>query len=125
KTILPRADYDIRLGEIYRRHGDLKSACSAWEEARKSDAHRDDVRLQLALIYDRLSRPSDTDRMFKHLLEAYPRSPLVHFSRAWVLYARGDREGSRQEALVVQGLNPTALVLHYNDELLTQLKKNL
>jgi len=123
KAVLPRADYDVRLGEIYSHHGDLRKACEAWEEALKADAHRDDVRLQLALAYDRLGRPSDSDRMFKRLITAYPLSPVVHFSRAWVLYARGDRDGARHEALAVQQLGPTAIVGHFNEELLTQMGK--
>ena len=123
KAVLPRADYDVRLGEIYSRHGDLKMACSAWEEALKADGKRDDVRLELALAYDRLGRPDDSDRMFKHLLAAYPSSPLVHFSRAWVLNARGDHTGARREADRVEQLGPTEMVGHFNEELLTQLGK--
>jgi tetratricopeptide (TPR) repeat protein len=123
KARLPRADYDIQLGKIYRREGDWKNACTAWEEALKVDPKRDDVRLHLVQAYERLKRPADADRMLKQLLADYPQSPLVHFSRAWVLYVRGDRQGSRQEALKVQQLNPTPVVGHYNDELLAKLQK--
>ena len=124
KAVLPRADYDVRLGEIYRRRGELRKACAAWEEALKSDPHRSDVQLQLAISYDQLNRRSDSDRLFRQLLAAYPDSPLVHFLRAWALYARGDARGSRQEALVVQRLAPTDVVRHYNDKLLEELQKH-
>jgi tetratricopeptide (TPR) repeat protein len=124
KAVLPRADYDVRLGEIYRRQGDLSNACAAWEEALKSDPHRDDVRLQLALGYDHIGRPSDSDRLLTGLLKDYPASPLIHYSRAWVLYARGDRTGSLKEAQTVLQLGPTTVIAHFNNELLTRLKKN-
>src|SRR5436305_977388 len=74
KAVLPRADYDVRLGEIYRHHGDIKKACAAWEDALKIDPHRDDVRLQLAIAYDWIQRPAETDRMFRRLLADYPAS---------------------------------------------------
>ncbi|OGR90042.1 MAG: hypothetical protein A2992_00660 [Elusimicrobia bacterium RIFCSPLOWO2_01_FULL_59_12] len=122
KAGLPRAEYDVRLGHLYARHGAMKKACRAWEEALDQDTRRDDVRLQLALAYDQLSRPADSDRVFRRLLADYPRSPLVHFSRAWVLYARGDREGARQEVIQVEQLGPTAVVKHYNEKLLALLK---
>jgi tetratricopeptide (TPR) repeat protein len=124
KAVVPRAEYDVRLGEIYQRHGDAVKACAAWEDALKIDLHRDDVRLSLALAYDHAGRISDSDRMFKHLLAEYPASPLVHYSRAWSLYARGDRDGARKEAALVQQLGPTAVVAHFNSELLGRLKKN-
>jgi tetratricopeptide (TPR) repeat protein len=123
KASLPRVDYDVQLGKIYRREGDWRNACAAWEEALKADSKRDDVRLHLAQAYDRLGRPADSDRMFKRLLAEYPLSPLVHFSRAWVLYARGDLGGARSEALQTQQLGPSTIVGHYNDELLAQLQK--
>jgi tetratricopeptide (TPR) repeat protein len=123
KTLLPRADYDVRLGEIYRKHGALKKACAGWEEALKLDPQRNDVRLQLALAYDRIHRAADSDRMFKTLLAVYPQSPLVHYSRAWVLFARGDHAGAKQEALAVQALGPTAVVQHFNNHLLEELQK--
>jgi tetratricopeptide (TPR) repeat protein len=123
KALLPLADYDVRLGEIYRRHGDMPNAAAAWEEALKSDDRRDDVRLQLALAYEGLNRSVDADRLFRRLLAAYPQSPLMHFSRAWSLYSRGDAAGARQEALAVQKLAPTPVVQHYNDALLMEIKK--
>jgi len=123
KAVLPTADYDVRLGEIYSHQGDMKSACQAWEEALKVNEKRDDVRLHLALTYDHLGRGGDSDRMFKRLMMDYPRSPLVHFSRAWVLYARGDRVGAQQEALTARDLGPTGTVSHFTEELLSQLGK--
>lgn len=123
KTLLPRADYDIRLGDIFKRQGDLAKAGAAWEEALMRDAKRDDVRLKLMMLYDRLNRRSDTDRLFKELLTAYPSSPLVHHLRALVLWERGDRAGSRSEALMVQRMAPTELVAHYNERLLELLQK--
>jgi tetratricopeptide (TPR) repeat protein len=122
KAVLPLADYDVRLGEIFQRQGDLKSACSAWEEALHADAQRDDVRLQLALAYDRLGRGSDSDRQFRRLLTEFPASPVVHFSHAWVLFARGDFAGSRTEALAARDLGPTATVGYYTNKLLAELK---
>jgi hypothetical protein len=95
----------------------------AWEEAVKSDPRRDDVRLKLTLIYDQLHRPADADRLFKQLLSAYPRSPLVHYFKALVLCERGDNKASREEALIVQTLEPTEMVSHYNELLLSRLRK--
>jgi tetratricopeptide (TPR) repeat protein len=123
KTLLPRADYDVRLGEIFRRSDDLKRACAAWEEALKVDPRRGDVKLDLALAYERLKRSAESDRLFRQLLAAYPRSALVHFSRAWSLYSRGDPYGARVEAQIVERLAPTAVVQHYNEQLLAELRK--
>lgn len=123
KTLLPRVDYDVRLGDIYEKKGDLLQAAKAWEEALKSDARRDDIRLHLAVVYNRLNRRSDSDRLFKVLLNAYPSSPLVHFLRAWVLYDRGEFPASRHEALTVQHWAPTELVRYYNERLLEELRK--
>lgn len=123
KTFLPRAEYDVRLGDIYRRQGELARAGAAWEEALKTDPKRDDVRLKLALLYDRLHRRSDADRLFRHLLAAYPQSPLVRHLRALILWERGDRSASRSEALAVERLSPTELVRHYNNRLLAVLQK--
>ena len=123
KTLVPRSDYDVRLGDIFQKAGNLQRARLAWEEALRSDPKRDDVRLKLVLLYDRLNRRSDADRLFKSLLDSYPQSPLVHFLRAWTFYSRGDRQDSRKEALLTQRLQPTELVQHYNELLLAQLRK--
>ena len=123
KARLPRADYDVRLGEIYQSLGDMPHAATAWEEALKADPKRDDVRLKLTLIYDQLKRRRDTDRLFRELLAAYPQSPLVHYFKALVLCERGERSASREEALLVQSLSPTEGVSHFTELLLAQLRK--
>jgi tetratricopeptide (TPR) repeat protein len=122
KTQVPRADYDVRLGDIYQRVGDLVKASAAWEEALKLDAQRDDVRLKLAIISDQLQRRSVTDRLFRQLLASYPQSPLVHCLRALVLAERGEKAAARAEALAAEKLSPTELVAHYNDLLLERLR---
>ncbi len=122
KTVLPQADYDVRLGDIYEKQGDWVKAAASWEEALRMDPHLDDLRLKLAMVYGKLHRKSDADRLFRQLMTAYPDSPLVHFLRAWMLFDRGDRQGSRSEALQVERLEPTELVHHYNERLLLQLE---
>ena len=124
KARLPRADYDVRLGEIYQSLGDTSQAAIAWEEALKADPKRDDVRLRLTLVYDQLQRPADADRLFRELMAAYPSSPLVHYFKALVLLDRGERDAARAEALRVQQLAPTELVSHFNDLLLSELRKH-
>jgi len=42
------------------------------EEALKSDAKRDDVRLKLLLAYHQMRRPQETDRLAKRLSAGYP-----------------------------------------------------
>jgi tetratricopeptide (TPR) repeat protein len=123
KSTLPRAEYDVRLGDIYRKLNELKEASISWEAALKADPKRDDVRLKLAMVYDRLDRRADADRMLKGLLADYPKSPLVHFLAAWVFLNRGDRKDSRREALLVQALAPTEMVQHFNERLLLEIKK--
>lgn len=118
KTLLPGADYDARLGDIFQRRGDLALASSAWEAALKADGKRDDLRLKLAMVYERLGRVADTDKMLRTLEAGYPQSPLVHFLRGWIHYERGDHAAARREALTVEKLGPTELVKHYNDRLL-------
>lgn len=123
KAMLPGADYDARVGDIYHRRGDLKDAAKAWEDALSADARRDDIRLKLAMIYERMNRSADTDRMLRKLEGSYPKSPLVHFLRGWVLYDRGDRSGALSEIRLVQSLSPTDLVKHYNDQLMDLIRK--
>jgi tetratricopeptide (TPR) repeat protein len=123
KTVLPRADYDVRLGDIYEKQGNWSKAAASWEEALHTDARLDDLRLKLAMVYTKLHRKTDADRLLKELMTRYPDSPLVHFLRAWILFDRGDRQGSRSEALQVERLDPTELVRHYNERLLLQLGK--
>jgi tetratricopeptide (TPR) repeat protein len=123
KSLLPRAEYDVRLGDIYHKLSDLKHASASWEAALKADPKRDDVRLKLAMVYDRLDRRADTDRMLKSLLAGYPKSALVHFLAAWVFLNRGDHRDSRREALLVQKLAPTEMVQHFNERLLLEIKK--
>jgi tetratricopeptide (TPR) repeat protein len=123
KTRLPRAEYDVRLGEIYQGLGDLARTSTAWEEAVKADPKRDDVRLRLTLVYDRLHRRADADRLFRDLVASYPQSPVVHYLKALVLFDRGDKYAARAEALRVQDLEPTELVAHFNDLLLLELRK--
>ena len=123
KSVLPHADYAVRLGEIYRKQGNLPRACGAWEEALKSDPHRGDVQLNLALAEEEMGRRSEADRRLKRLLAAYPASPLVHFLRAWILYGRGECLAARREAQSVQDLHPTEVVRRYNDRLLERLNK--
>src|SRR5437879_6069530 len=123
KARLPRADYDVRLGEIYQSLGDMARAVVAWEEALRADPKRDDVLLRLTLVYDQLRRPADADRLFRDLGASYPLSPLVHYFKALVLLNRGEKEAARTEALRVQQLSPTELVAHFNDLLLSELRK--
>jgi len=123
KAQLPHADYDVRLGDIYQSLGDISRASVAWEEAVKADPKRDDVRLKLSLIYDQLQRPAEADRVFKQLVTAYPKSPLVHYFKALVLCERGEKKASREEALLVETLSPTETVAHYNKLLLSRLRK--
>jgi tetratricopeptide (TPR) repeat protein len=123
KARLPRADYDVRLGEIYQSLGDLARTSAAWEEALKADPKRDDVRLRLTLIYDRLHRREDADRLFRDLVASYPQSPVVHFMKALVLLDRGDKGAAQAEAQRVQQLEPTELVAHFNDLLISELRK--
>ena len=125
KAHLPNADYDVRLGEIYMRLGDLTHAGAAWEDALKADPKRDDVRLKLVLVYDHLHRPAETNQLFRELLAAYPRSPLIHYLHALVFLERGERAAAREEALQVEQLSPTELVAHYNDLLISELGKSL
>ncbi len=123
KTRLPRADYDVRLGDIYQSLGDLTHSAAAWEDALRADPNRDDVRLKLTLIYDQLHRRSDTDRVFKELLVSYPKSSLVHYLKALILWERGERTAAEAESLVVQNLSPTETVAHFNELLISQLRK--
>ncbi len=123
KARLPRADYDIRLGEIYQSLGDLKQAALAWEESLKAAPARDDVRLRLMMLYDQLGRQRDSDRLLKMLSETYPQSPLMHYVKALLHYERGQHAAAYQDALRVQQLSPTEAVSHFNELLLSEIRK--
>ena len=123
KSRLPRAEYDVRLGEIYQNLGDIERASSAWEDAIRADPKRDDVKLRLALVYASNRHPQEADRLMRGPLSNYPDSPVVHYIHALVLLDRGDRGGAQKEAQSVQTLGPTELVEHYNDLLISELRK--
>lgn len=122
KAVLPRADYDVQLGEVYRKRGYLAQAVSSWKEALQLDPGRDDVRLSLAVVEGQMRQFTDADRLYRRLLAAFPKSPLVHFCHAWALYDRGDRRAARMEALTVRALEPADMIKQYNERLLAQLQ---
>lgn len=121
-SIAPSAEFNRRLAELYRRQGNPEKALAALETALKSDEKRDDILLNLAMLYAQTGRSKDSDRVFQALQKTYPASPLVRFMNAWVLYERGDRSGARHQALEARRLAPTTLVKHYNDKLLQRLE---
>jgi tetratricopeptide (TPR) repeat protein len=123
KAKIPRAEYDVRLGDLFLRSGQAEKAANAWEDALKVDPQRDDVRLKLALVYAQLNNERQSEKLLRKVSEDYPESPLVHFLKATVLLNRGDRQGARREALLAQKLAPTELVQHYNERLLQLLNK--
>ena len=123
KTRLPRADYDVRLGDIYQSLGDLSRAGVAWEEALKADPKRDDVRLK-AHTDLRSSAPAPgygpAAQGTLGLISAIGAGPLFQGARA--LGAGRTHRGAIWKCLV-QSLSPTEGVAHFNDLLIQELRK--
>ncbi|HVO32683.1 MAG TPA: tetratricopeptide repeat protein, partial [Elusimicrobiota bacterium] len=123
RPLLPKADYNVSLGEILHRTGDMAKAAAAWEAAIQADSSRDDIRLKLAVVYNAMGRRTQADHLLRDMESRYPESPLVHFLRAWVLYDEGQRAAALAHARKVEQLEPTDLVEHYNAMLMSRLKQ--
>lgn len=110
-------DYDTPLGFAYRRAGNFAQAAAVWEKVLADHPDRSDLKLNLVWAYIPLGRLRAADRLIEGLLTAYPRSPLVHFTAAWLKLRQGDVAAARRESARVDDLSPTDLVKHYNERL--------
>jgi len=113
----PSPIYNVLRGAIYRRQGKPVEAVQAWEQALDADGTRDDLRLSLVFLKEQLGQRHAADALVSRLLKQYPDSPLVRWTQAWLLQARGDRAGAQRAIRIVEDLSPTDLVKHYNQRL--------
>ena len=88
-------DYDTPLGFVYRRQGDFAQAAGVWEKALALHPDRADLKLDLVWVYAPLGRMKDAEHLMRELLTDYPRSPLIHFTQAWLKLRQGNREAAR------------------------------
>jgi len=116
-------DYDTALGFVYRRQGNFSQAAAAWEKVLWAHPDRVDIKLNLVWVYEPLGRTKDSERLLKELLAAYPQSPLLHFTQAWISARHGNITAARREAAHVDELSPTDLVKHYNERLIQEFQK--
>ena len=104
-------DYDTPLGFAYRRAGDFAQAAATWEKAIAAHPDHADLKLDLVWVYLPLGRLHEADRLMEALLSAYPQSPLVHFTAAWLKRLRqGNVAAARRETARVGDLSPKPIV---------------
>jgi len=118
----PSSIYDVARGGIYRRMGQPVKAIASWETALEADPTRDDLRLSLIFLKEQTGQRAAADALLASMVKTYPRSPLVQWTRAWVMKRRGDRTNMLKATSVVDELSPTDLVKHYNERLRQEMK---
>jgi tetratricopeptide (TPR) repeat protein len=120
-----RADIYLRLGETYRRKGDLANAINMLEQARKSMPDNPVVLSTLALALDGSGRKADARKIYESTLKADPDNGVALNNLAFLI---ADSGGDLDQALTLaqrakQMLPNTAEV---SDTLgLIYLRKNL
>jgi len=120
-----RADIYLRLGETYRRKGDMNNAIPALEQARKSMPDNPVVLSTLALALDSAGRKVDARKIYESTLKADPNNGVALNNLAFLI---ADSGGDLDQALTLaqrakQMLPNTAEV---SDTLgLIYLRKNL
>jgi tetratricopeptide (TPR) repeat protein len=120
-----RADIYLRLGETYRRKGDMNSAVPALEQARKVMPDNPVVLSTLALALDGMGRKADARKIYESTLKADPNNGVALNNLAFLI---ADGGGDLDQALTLaqrakQMLPNTAEV---SDTLgLIYLRKNL
>jgi len=120
-----RADIYLRLGETYRRKGDMNNAIPALEQARKSMPDNPVVLSTLALALDSAGRKADARKIYESTLKADPNNGVALNNLAFLI---ADSGGDLDQALTLaqrakQMLPNTAEV---SDTLgLIYLRKNL
>jgi len=106
----PRPIYDVCLGDIYRKQGNLAKAAGAWRGL-EVDAKRDDVRLSCFWPIPDAPAPGNGP-LGERLSAGKPRDrPAGPFMKAWICLIGGIVSGP-PGAMVVRSLAPTELVQH-------------
>ena len=79
KTVLdksPRSsDVWLRLGETYRRSGDLNNATSSFKKAQELAPNNVVPHLQLALLYDTTGKKTDARPVYEQILRSSLTTP--------------------------------------------------
>jgi tetratricopeptide (TPR) repeat protein len=87
---LPRAaDVWLRLGETYRRSGDMGSALSSFQKAREIAPNNVPAMLQLALIYDTAGQRGDAKSLYEQILRVQPDNFVALNNLAFILADAG------------------------------------
>ena len=83
---MPRSsDVWMRVGETYRRSGDLKSAADSFKKAQEIAPNNVTPYLQLALLYDTTGQKVDARPLYEQILRLQPDNPVALNNLAFML----------------------------------------
>lgn len=113
----PQAAYDVQLGSLYLRQGALDEAKTMWERVLSQEPGRDNLRLQLALLYSRRGLWQHADQALQRLRQRYPHEPILAFCQAMVVVRRGEPGQARGYLAASAAQSPPAWLQPYLREL--------
>lgn len=102
------AQAPYEMGEIYRKHGELKHAVDAFNASLRADPAAVPARLGLAKTLRSLGQSSQALSVLEPALKITPKDPAVHFLLAALYRDTGNTARARAEALAFQKLQQTA-----------------
>jgi Flp pilus assembly protein TadD len=89
KTQPERADVLYKLGETYRRKGDLNEAIRLFRAAADANPHDARWLLQVALMFDGTGRPEQAAPIYEEILKIQPDNPVALNDLAYILTQKG------------------------------------
>ncbi len=96
----------VNLGVWAWEQGQAQEALGYFKDAAQLDPANRELVANLVLLHLRVGQPADAEAVLRHFLGNHPGDVELQAQLAELLWQRGDREGSRQVALVVLALQP-------------------
>ncbi|HYP04813.1 MAG TPA: tetratricopeptide repeat protein, partial [Bryobacteraceae bacterium] len=83
------SDVWLRLGETYRRSGDLQNAAASYKKAQEIAPNNVVPYLQLALLYDTTGKTVEARPLYEQILKLQPDNPVALNNLAFMLADTG------------------------------------
>ncbi|HWB85903.1 MAG TPA: tetratricopeptide repeat protein [Bryobacteraceae bacterium] len=96
--VAAQADTYLRLGEVYRRKGDLNNALQALQKARQDSPGNANVLSTTALVLDAAGRKDEAKQAYEATLKANPEDGVALNNLAYLI---ADRGGDLDQALTL------------------------